>query len=226
MWPPHLPAILLSLLLLPAAGPGTVSGQVTLVKNGAVRPNAGHVAIWLEGVRRKADPAGAVRGQMDSAKKTFTPRVLVVPREAGVEFPNRDPIFHNVFSVSGANRFDLGLYRSGTSRTRRFDAPGLVRVYCNIHPQMVGFVQVVDSDFFAVTGPDGTFRLEGVPPGAYTLKAWHEEASESSTPVTVRAGNESPVTLRIDVSGFRPAPHKNKYGKDYPPQAGLDDERY
>jgi Carboxypeptidase regulatory-like domain len=149
-----------------------------------------------------------------------------VPREAGVEFPNRDPIFHNVFSVSGANRFDLGLYRSGTSRTRRFDAPGLVRVYCNIHPQMVGFVQVVDSDVFDVTGPDGAFRLEGVPPGAYTLRAWHEEAGETSTPVTVRAGDDSRITLRIDISGFRPAPHKNKYGKDYPPQAGLEDERY
>jgi plastocyanin len=225
MWP-HLPAILLSLLLLPAAGPGTVTGQVTLLKNGAPRPDSGHVAVWLEGVRRKASPAGAVRGQMDSAKKTFTPRVVVVPREAGVEFPNRDPIFHNVFSVSGVNRFDLGLYRSGTSRTRRFDAPGLVRVYCNIHPQMVGFVQVVESDFFAVTGPDGAFRLEGVPAGAHTLKAWHEEAGESSTPVTVRAGEESRLTLRIDVTEFRPAPHKNKYGKDYPPQAGLDDERY
>jgi plastocyanin len=219
-------AFLLPLLLLSPPPSGTVSGRITLLKNGVARADASHVAVWLEGVRVQDRAAGAVRGQMQSAKKTFTPRVVVVPREAGVEFPNSDPVFHNVFSVSGPNRFDLGLYRSGTSKTRRFDAPGLVRVYCNIHPQMVGFVMVVDSDVSAVTGPDGTFRLADVPPGTYTLRAWHEEAAESQTTVTVRAGNDSPVALRLDVSGFRPAPHKNKYGKDYPPQAGLDDERY
>jgi plastocyanin len=221
-----LPALLLSLLLLSPPPAGTVSGRVSLLKSGTPRLDASNVAVWLEGVRVKSSPAGAVRGQMQSAKKTFTPRLIVVPRDAGVEFPNSDPVFHNVFSVSGANRFDLGLYRSGSSKTRRFDARGLVRVYCNIHPQMVGFVMVVDSDVFAVTGPDGAFRLEGVPPGAYTLKTWHEEAGESQVPITVRTGNESPIVLRLDVTGFQPVPHKNKYGKDYPPQAGLDDERY
>lgn len=225
MWA-HLPALLLALLLLPPPAPGTLSGRVTLWKNGAARPDGSNVAVWLEGVRLRGSASGGKGGQMESAKKTFTPRLLVVPRESGVEFPNRDPVFHNVFSVSGANRFDLGLYRSGTSKTRRFEAPGLVRVYCNIHPHMVGFVLVVDSDVFAVTGSDGAFRLEGAPPGAYTLKAWHEEAGESQTPVTVRAGGDGPIALRLDISGFRPVPHKNKYGKDYPPQAGLDDERY
>jgi plastocyanin len=220
-------AALLISLLLPSPPPsGTVSGRVTLLKNGVARADASNVAVWLEGVRFRNTADGAVRGQMESAKKTFTPRVVVVPREAGVEFPNSDPIFHNVFSVSGPNRFDLGLYRSGTSKTRRFDAPGLVRVYCNIHPQMVGFVMVVDSDVSAVTATDGTFRLANVPPGTYTLRSWHEESAESQTTVTVRPGVDSPVALRLDVSGFRPAPHKNKYGKDYPPQAGLDDERY
>ncbi|MBC8646689.1 MAG: carboxypeptidase regulatory-like domain-containing protein [Thermoanaerobaculia bacterium] len=219
-------ALLLPLLLLSPPPSGTVSGRVSLLKSGVPRSDASNVAVWLEGVRLKAPAGGAVRGQMESAKKTFTPRLVVVSKEAGVEFPNSDPVFHNVFSVSGANRFDLGLYRSGTSKTRRFDAPGIVRVYCNIHPQMVGFVMVVDSDVSAVTGPDGTFRLPNVPQGTYTLRAWHEEGGESQTTVTVRPGQESPIALRLDVSGFRPAPHKNKYGKDYPPQAGLDDERY
>ena len=219
-------ALLLPLLLLSPPPSGTVSGRVSLLKNGVPRPDASNVAVWLEGVRLKGTAAGAARGQMESAKKTFTPRLVVVPKEAGVEFPNNDPVFHNVFSVSGANRFDLGLYRSGTSKSRRFDVPGLVRVYCNIHPQMVGFVMVVDSDVSGVTGSDGTFRLANVPPGTYTLRSWHEEAGESQTTVTVRPAQESPIVLRLDVSGFRPAPHKNKYGKDYPPQAGLDDERY
>jgi plastocyanin len=225
MWCQTAP-LLLSLLLLSPPPSGTVSGRVSLLKNGAARTDSSNVAVWLEGVRLQKPAAGAVRGQMESAKKTFTPRLVVVPKEAGVEFPNSDPVFHNVFSVSGGNRFDLGLYRSGTSKTRRFDSPGLVRVYCNIHPQMVGFVMVVDSDVSAVTGPDGTFRLANVPPGTYTLRAWHEEGGESQATVTVRPGSDSPVALRLDVSGFRPAQHKNKYGKDYPPQAGLDDERY
>ena len=102
---------------------------------------------------------------MKSSSKRFEPRVIAVSKNATVEFPNADPIYHNVFSVSGANRFDLGLYRSGSSKSKTFDEPGLVRIYCNIHPQMVGFVMVVDSDFVAVTGPDGAFRFDNVPAG-------------------------------------------------------------
>ena len=224
-------ARLLSLLLLLAAptspvSSGSVSGQVVLVSGGAPRADASNAVVWVEGARRAAEPRGAARGQMKSDQKKFTPRVVVVPRTATVDFPNVDPIYHNVFSVSGANRFDLGLYRSGASRSKEFDQAGLVRVFCNIHPQMVGFVMVVDSDFAAVTGPDGKFRFEGVPAGSWTLKAWHEEAGEVSEPVTVHARGETAAPVRLDASAFKPQPHKNKYGKDYPPQAASDDERY
>ena len=224
-------ARLLSVFLLLAAPTspepsGSVSGQAIVSSGGAVRADASNVVVWLEGARRAAEPRGAPRGQMKSDQKKFNPRVLVVPRTATVDFPNADPIYHNVFSVSGGNRFDLGLYRSGASRSKEFDQPGLVRVYCNIHPQMVGFVMVVDSDFAAVTGPDGKFRFEGVPAGSWALKAWHEEAGEASEPVTVHARGETVAPVRLDVSGFKPQPHKNKYGKDYPPQAASDDERY
>jgi len=224
-------ARLLSLLLLLAAptspvSSGSVSGQVVLVSGGAPRADASNAVVWVEGARRAAEPRGAARGQMKSDQKKFAPRVVVVPRTATVDFPNVDPIYHNVFSVSGANRFDLGLYRSGASRSKEFDQAGLVRVFCNIHPQMVGFVMVVDSDFAAVTGPDGKFRFEGVPAGSWTLKAWHEEAGEVSEPVTVHARGETAAPVRLDASAFKPQPHKNKYGKDYPPQAATDDERY
>ncbi|MGE5277644.1 MAG: hypothetical protein ACM3SU_11665 [Acidobacteriota bacterium] len=224
-------ARLLSVFLLLAAPTspepsGSVSGQAILSSGGAVRADASNVVVWLAGARRAAAPRGALRGQMKSDQKKFNPRVLVVARTATVDFPNADPIYHNVFSVSGGNRFDLGLYRSGASRSKEFDQPGLVRVYCNIHPQMVGFVMVVDSDFAAVTGPDGKFRFEDVPAGSWALKAWHEEAGEVSEPVTVHARGETVAPVRLDVSGFKPQPHKNKYGKDYPPQAASDDERY
>jgi len=222
----HLSVLALLLAPPPPAETGAVSGRVELWKRGAPRPDASNAVVWIENLRRAAAP-GEVRGQMESAKKAFTPRVVAVPRETAVRFPNSDPIFHNVFSVSGANRFDLGLYRSGAVRAKRFDRTGLVRVYCNIHPQMVGFVMVVDSDFSAVTGKDGAFRLEGVPAGSHVLKAWHEEGGETQVPLTVRARNEASVMVKLDVTGHKPQPHKNKYGKDYPPRAGeSDDERY
>lgn len=219
-------------LLLLAAAPitpvpsGTVSGQVSLVSGGATRADGSSAVVWIEGARRTVEAAGGARGQMKSDQKRFTPRVVAVPRSGSVDFPNVDPIYHNVFSVSGANRFDLGLYRSGASRAKQFEQAGLVRVFCNIHPQMVGFVMVVDSDFAAVTGTDGKFRFEGVPAGSWTLKVWHEEGGETGMPVDVRPGADAAAAFRLDVTAYKPQSHKNKYGKDYPPQAASDDERY
>lgn len=219
-------AALIALVVVSAsrAGAATVSGKVTLAGAGKDRADASNTVVWIEGARAAG---GAAKGEMRSSSKRFDPRVVAVSKNATVEFPNADPIYHNVFSVSGANRFDLGLYRSGSSKSRTFDQPGLVRIYCNIHPQMVGFVMVVDSDFVVVTGPDGAFRFENVPPGPHVVRAWNEEGSEVSVPVTVKAGADDPLAIRIDVSGFKAEPHKNKYGKDYAPDTGAStDERY
>jgi plastocyanin len=207
-----------------AASPGTVAGRVLLVKGASTRPDASNAVVWIEGPRTGSGARSTLA--MTQESKRFSPRVLVVPRQGTVEFPNKDPLYHNVFSVSGANRFDLGLYRSGASRSRSFAEPGLVRVYCNIHPQMVGFLMVVDSDFAAVTDRDGKFRFDGVPAGTWTLHAWHEEGTETTVPLVVPATGDAPLTLSIDTTAHRPVPHKNKYGKEYPPQSGTDDERY
>lgn len=222
-------ALLLALLFPgfepPAAGSeGSISGRVTLLKGGAPRPDASNAVVWIEGPTGAAGTGRTVK--MSQESKRFAPRVLVVPRQGTVEFPNNDPIFHNVFSVSGGNRFDLGLYRSGATKSRSFSEPGLVRVYCNIHPQMVGFLLVVDSGFAAITDRSGAFRFEGVPAGSWTLKAWHEEGAETSIPLPVPLAGNAPLTVSIDTSAYRPIPHKNKYGKEYPPQSGSDDERY
>lgn len=230
-------ALLLALLAPPpppAETPvgGSIAGRVTIVKNGASVADASNCVVWIEGAHRPASlatPSPARRlahVEMKSQGKRFVPRVVAVEKNAEVDFPNVDPIFHNVFSVSPSNRFDLGLYRSGNSKAKKFDEPGVVRVYCNIHPQMVGFVLVVDSDFWAVTGPDGAFRFEGVPAGNWQLRVWQEEGGESRLPVAVRARAESSVAARLDATEYRLQPHKNKYGKDYPPNAGSDDERY
>ena len=135
-------ASLLALAAAQSAATGTVSGKVALVKGGAPLPDASQVVVWIEGAKIPNAPTGVVRAEMKSERKSFQPRVIAVPRDAAVDFPNVDPIFHNVFSVSPGNRFDLGLYRSGTSKPNVFHDTGLVRVYCNIHPQMVGFVLV------------------------------------------------------------------------------------
>ena len=166
--------IVLFLAAAARAGAGTVAGRVTLVGAGKDRADGSYSVIWIVGAHASA---GAAMGAMKSSSMRFDPRVIAVPKNATVEFPNADPIYHNVFSVSGSNRFDLGLYRGGSSKSKTFDQPGLVRIYCNIHPQMVGFVMVVDSDFVAVTGPDGAFRFDNVPSGPYVVKAWNEEGS-------------------------------------------------
>jgi hypothetical protein len=216
--------ILLTLLMSAPAGAGTVSGKVVLIQDGKSRGDASNAVVWIEGLPR---PGGDGRPQMKSSSKRFEPHILAVPKNATVEFPNADPIYHNVFSVSGANRFDLGLYRSGASRSKKFEETGLVRVYCNIHPQMIGFVLVVDSGFVAVTGPDGSFQFDGVPAGPHVVKAWHEDGAEIAQTVAVKSAADAPVPVRIDVAGSPPPPHKNKYGKDYKPQAAeSEDERY
>jgi plastocyanin len=230
-------AVLLAFLVAASAAGGTVAGKVILVKDGKELSDASNVVVWIEGTHKSgatstapAAKSGAggepAAGTMKSASKRFQPRVVAVPKNSTVEFPNADPIYHNVFSVSGANRFDLGLYRSGASKPKTFEEAGLVRVYCNIHPQMVGFLLVVDTAFAAVTDRDGAFRFDGVPAGSWTLKAWHEEGTETSLPVVVPSPDDAPLTVSIDTTAFRPVPHKNKYGKDYAPQSGSEDERY
>jgi len=224
-----------SILMVPArislAG-GDVRGRVELsnakIKARDSKIDASGVVAWLNPVNGTiARWNSRQKKAITQRSKRFSPHAIVVETGSEVDFPNEDPFFHNVFSIFNGKRFDLGLYRSGASKLKTFEEAGLVRVYCNIHPQMIGFVMVVDSDLVAVTGADGAFRFDGVPPGARVLKAWHEEAAEEvSVPVAVRASEDASAPIRIDVSGFKPEPHKNKYGKDYKPPAESEDERY
>ena len=201
-----------------------VTGKVSVAdKSGA--KGTPPVVVWLEGGPAPKEPPKPVKGtfQMMSKEKRFTPPLLVVPVGSEVSFPNMDPIFHNVFSVSGENRFDLGLYKSGASKGFTFKKAGLVRVYCNIHSSMVGFIRVVDGPYWATSKADGSFEIRDVPAGKYTLKSWEEKAGESTRPITV-TDKGAVVPLDLDAKGFEPKPHLNKYGQAY--KAGSDDERY
>jgi plastocyanin len=204
-------AVLL-LAAVPAAA-GTVQGRLEIVeKGGKAAKDVAEAVVWVEGPKVRARPSS---GTVTMKGKVFVPRVAVVPVGGSVEFPNMDPVFHNAFSVSGENRFDLDLYKKPNSRSWTFQHPGLVRVYCNIHPQMSAFVLVRDNPFWARVGADGRFVIEGVPAGSWTVKAWHERGGEASSPVTVGEEQAAEVSLVLDARDFKRAPHKNKFGQDY-----------
>jgi plastocyanin len=205
-------------LAMPAAA-GTVTGKVELIEKGGRRASdLSDVIVYVEGPKAKGK---ADRVTMAMKDKSFRPRVAAVSAGGVVEFPNQDPIFHNVFSVSGANRFDLELYKRPKSGSWTFVAPGVARVYCNIHPQMSAVVLVRDNPYFTTAAADGSFTIEHVPAGRWQVKAWQERAPEAAQEIVVGADNRVSAQLLLDASQWKNAPHKNKYGKDY-----KTDERY
>jgi plastocyanin len=142
-------------------------------------------------------PPANVKPELEQKQQAFAPRVLAIQVGTTVEFPNRDPIYHNVFSVSPARRFDLGKYAQGHSRRVRFDKPGLVNVYCDIHSDMAAWVYVVPHHVFAQANAAGRFTLPEVPAGHYTLVAWHPDRGESTYEVDIPAHGEATVTVRL-----------------------------
>ncbi len=204
--------LLLWHLASPAASRADVlSGTiVTRVRPGATAAPAVVYAELLSG----STPARAAGPfAMTQRNKTFTPRVLGVPVGAVVQFPNEDGLFHNVFSLSPGQAFDLGLYRGGASKSRTFATAGVVRVFCNIHPQMTALVVVAPTPWVVNAGADGAFRLD-LPAGRYRLTTLSERAAAVSIEVTVSGATTAP-SFALDESAFVAAPHANKFGKPY-----------
>jgi plastocyanin len=213
-----------SLAALTASGAGNVSGTVTL-KDARGTTDYSGIVVWLQPVGGKAPPRSIGRVQMLQKKKRFTPHILAITAGTTVDFPNLDPIFHNAFSNFEGKTFDVGLYPPGTNRAVRFDRPGVVRVFCNIHPTMSAIIVVLSTPYFAVTKADGTFKIAEVPAGDYRMELFHERATQETLDSLSRRVtlNESGATLSqiaVSESGYLPMPHKNKYGKDYPPTSG------
>lgn len=208
-------ALALLLPLLPAtpalAQTGTIEGRVQLPsapprRTASRYPGAAPAARTVQEIPAVAYIGGAVAGlhaqapasptlaQSDTA---FAPAVLIVPVGTTIEFPNRDPFFHNVFSYSSSERFDLGRYPRGESKSVEFDQPGVVKVYCEVHESMRAAVVVVQNPLHALVSADGRFRIANVPAGRHTLVVWHHDGGTREVAVDVRAGTSTPVQVRF-----------------------------
>lgn len=207
----------------PRAAGGRVAGRITILeKKDKPSPDLGSAVLYLEGVGPAAPPATI---DITINKKEYLPRVVVAPAGSTVRFPNTDPFNHNVFSVSEPNQFDLGLYGRGQTKSFTFAQPGLVRVYCNVHPKMVAYVVVTGNRYATQPTADGSFAIDDVAPGHYNLHVWHERiAAEVIKEITVTAAGAGDVQIALNARGYRWQPHKNKYGQEYSTNAGY--ERY
>jgi plastocyanin len=198
-----------------SASADPLTGKVqTLLRSGA---KAAPAVVYAEPL----DAPPPVRGgtfTITQKNKTFLPRALGVPVGSTVTFPNDDGIFHNVFSLSSPQPFDLGLYRAGATKDRVFSRPATYRVFCNIHPQMAAFIVVAPSPWVTTADADGAWRLD-VPAGRYRVTALSERATPVSVEVKVGGGMTSSPLLTLDESTHAQTQHLNKFGKPYPKEA-------
>jgi plastocyanin len=200
----------------------------------ANRADESQVVIWLTPLDAPAAkdavaPASAGNTpELVQRNKSFEPHVIVVQVGSLIRFPNKDPFFHNIFSMYDGKRFDLGLYEAGTSRSVRFDRPGVSFLFCNIHAEMSAVVIVVDTPYFAMSDRTGHLTIPDVPDGRYQMHVWYERSlpenlKELTRVVTVSEKSRSLGAIHVvDNPNFTLA-HKNKYGEDYvpPPTEGY-----
>src|SRR5580692_653928 len=211
----------------------TVTADVALVYNGKKsKPRAAsNIVLWLTPIGSAAFsssptlPASS-HPRLVQKNKNFEPHVLVVPVGSVVEFPNRDPFFHNVFSLFEGKRFDLGLYEAGSKRDVVFDKPGISYIFCNIHSEMSAVVIAVSTPYYAISDPRGRVTIPNVPSGRYTLRIWYEETlpeelNKLTREVMIAEDSASLGAMRLPATNM-PQGHQNMYGHDYPPAVPPD----
>lgn len=205
----------------------TLTARVELQNRtrGKSTPDASNVVVWLTPLTTSAvNPAShpaVPHPRLVQRNKSFEPHVVVVRMGSSVEFPNRDPFFHNVFSLFEGKRFDLGLYEAGTTRDVRFDRPGISYIFCNIHPEMSAVVIAVETPYYAISNRRGELQIPNVPPGRYLFRVWSEaslpdDLKRQAHEITISENTSSLGTIRLTETP-PPSAHKNKYGQDYEP---------
>jgi plastocyanin len=207
LWMPH------SVVLGQAAGRVTGSVKLTLANTAPssasayerrgvgprpkAQPELKNVVIFFSDL-----PAGkpaAVQASIAQKDEQFAPHLVAITTGSSVAFPNEDPFFHNVFSLSRGASFNLGRYPSGSSRSKTFTRAGIVKVFCEIHSHMSAVVRVFDHGWFTVPDEAGNFAIGNVPPGDHTLVAWHERIGERRDRVTIRAGAATQINFTLPV---------------------------
>jgi hypothetical protein len=217
----------------PNAEANAVTGDVVIDRAGAAAhthsKDFSQVVVWLTPVDGSAPFVKPTKPpRLVQENKTFTPHVLAVQVGTTVEFPNDDPFFHNIFSMYDGKRFDLGLYEAGTTRSVRFDRPGVSFLFCNIHAQMSAVVLALDTPYFATSDKAGRISIPDVPVGRYQLHVWYERSVPEKLAPLTRSVTISPDARSLGAIHVAENPnysfsHKNKYGEDYvpPPDQGY-----
>jgi plastocyanin len=190
---------------------GRVTGTVKVTEPDGRPAESPDVIVYVTGFQ---EPPTSTVAMVSQRGRKFVPDLIAITVDERVAFPNFDPFLHNVFSQSSARKFDLGSYPRGEFKDKQFPNPGVVDVYCNIHPEMAATILVVPNRRHRRVDASGTFVLDGVPPGDWTVFAYTRRATKpTSAKVSVRPGAETSVALEL-VRGPEPA-HLNKYGEKY-----------
>jgi len=193
-----------------AGGAGRVVGNVSITDADGKPANADAI-IYVVGFK---EPPGTEATQVAQKDKKFVPDLVAITVGEHITFPNNDAFLHNVFSQSNARKFDLGSFRRGDAKDKDFPDPGVVDVYCNIHPEMAATILVLPNRRHTRRKPDGSYVIEGVPPGTWTVFAYTRRAAKPAmSPVTVVPGQDATVNLALQ-RGTEPD-HLNKYGEKY-----------
>lgn len=219
-------ALFLAAALCIGAQGTSVTAEVAISKSGAAKSgkaDLSQVVVWLTPLDGTSLPAATGKPpQLIQRDKTFEPHVLVVRIGSTVQFPNEDPFFHNIFSMYDGKRFDLGLYEAGTTRSVRFDRPGISFLFCNIHSEMSAVVIAVDTPYYALSDRAGHLTIPNVPDGRYQMHVWYERSlpdtlTPLNRPVTISSDSRSLGTIHVTENPNFSFSHKNKYGDDYVP---------
>jgi plastocyanin len=202
----------------------TVTGRIELSRSDASQSvDSADAVVWLtrlDDLREIGVPSNENRAQLVQKHKSFTPHVLIVQVGQPVLFPNRDPFFHNVFSLFEGKRFDLGLYEAGSSRTVTFDREGISYIFCNIHPEMSAVVVALKTPYYGMSDRKGAIAISNVPAGRYEMHVWHELALPETLNTLTRAiliseASHSLGVIHLVEQRNLSQSHKNKYGQDY-----------